>query len=84
LSRARSGLSIARCIVAGAENPLAVGLLALAAGVGMGLLLPSTRGENRLMGETRDRFARDARRTASELGRSVQRGASELRGALNE
>jgi ElaB/YqjD/DUF883 family membrane-anchored ribosome-binding protein len=68
----------------GAENPLAVGLLALAAGIGMGLLLPSTRKENRLMGETRDRLARDARRTASELGRSVQRSASELRGALSE
>jgi ElaB/YqjD/DUF883 family membrane-anchored ribosome-binding protein len=68
----------------GEENPLAVGLLALAAGIGVGLLLPPTRRENQLLGATRDRLAQDARRTASELGRSVQRSASELRGALGE
>jgi ElaB/YqjD/DUF883 family membrane-anchored ribosome-binding protein len=68
----------------GSENPLTVGLLVLAAGVGLGMMLPSTRRENRLFGETRDRLARDARRTASELGRSVRRGADELREALSE
>jgi ElaB/YqjD/DUF883 family membrane-anchored ribosome-binding protein len=68
----------------GEENPLAIGLIALAAGVGVGLLLPATRRENRLMGETRDRLAENARRTISELGHSVERGAGELRGALSE
>lgn len=68
----------------GAENPLTVGLLVLAAGVGVGMLLPSSQRENRLLGGTRDRWARDARRTASELGRSVQRGAHELRDSLRE
>jgi hypothetical protein len=38
------------------EQPLVVGALALAAGAMLGALLPSTRRENELMGETRDRF----------------------------
>jgi ElaB/YqjD/DUF883 family membrane-anchored ribosome-binding protein len=68
----------------GSDNPLTVGLLALAAGVGVGMLLPATRRENRLLGETRDRLAREARRTASELGHTVQRGAHDMREALGE
>jgi len=67
-----------------ADNPLAVGLFALAAGIGVGLLLPATRRERELLGDTRERWVGSARRTASELGRSVQRGASELKGALSE
>lgn len=66
------------------ENPIAVGALAIAAGVGVGLLLPSTRRENALVGETRDRLVHDAQRAASRLGESVQRTASELKGAISE
>lgn len=66
------------------ENPLAVGALALVAGVGVGMLLPATQRENQLLGETRDRVLGDAQRTASRLGQTVQRSASELRGALME
>jgi ElaB/YqjD/DUF883 family membrane-anchored ribosome-binding protein len=66
------------------ENPVAVGALALAAGVGVGLLLPSTRREDALLGERRDRLVHDAQRAASRLGESVQRTAGELKGALTE
>jgi len=48
----------------------------------VGLLLPATRRENQLLGETRDRIWDDAQRTASQLGETVQRSASELKGAL--
>lgn len=43
------------------ENPLIVGAIAIAAGVGVGLLLPNTQPENRLLGEARDRLLGDAR-----------------------
>lgn len=66
------------------ENPLAVGALAVVAGVGVGLLLPATQRENQLLGQTRDRVMDEAQRTASRLGETVQRSASELRGALLE
>lgn len=73
------------------ENPLAVGALAIAAGVGVGLLLPTTRQENRLMGETRDRLVGDARglldeaRHAGErIGHKAKESAGELRGSLSE
>ncbi|HEX6242125.1 MAG TPA: hypothetical protein VFZ61_14545, partial [Polyangiales bacterium] len=66
------------------RNPLATGLLVLAAGVAAGVLLPSTRRENALLGGTRDRLLDRAQRSASELKQSVQSGAGELRGALSE
>jgi len=66
------------------QNPLAVGALALVAGVGVGMLLPSSQRENRLLGETRDRLVSDAQRTASRFGETVKNSASELRGALME
>jgi ElaB/YqjD/DUF883 family membrane-anchored ribosome-binding protein len=68
----------------GADSPIAVGLLALALGMGAGLLLPTTRRENTLLGDTRDRLLSSARETVSELGRSVQRGAGELKEAVAE
>lgn len=68
----------------GADSPMAVGLLALTLGLGTGLLIPTTRRENRLMGDTRDHLLSSARETASELGRSVQRGAGELKDAVTE
>lgn len=49
------------------ENPLGVGIAALAIGVLAGLTIPSTRREDDLMGETRDRLLDDAK----ELGREA-------------
>jgi ElaB/YqjD/DUF883 family membrane-anchored ribosome-binding protein len=64
------------------ENPLAVGALALAAGVGVGLLLPSTPVENDLMGSSRDRLVGDARYAADRVRHMAEDAASELKGAI--
>lgn len=72
------------------ENPLAVGAIAIAAGVGVGLLLPATQPENRLMGRTRDRIVGDARELITEArdatGRVAQKAretAQEVRGSIS-
>jgi ElaB/YqjD/DUF883 family membrane-anchored ribosome-binding protein len=62
------------------EQPLAVGLGAMAVGVLAGLLLPATRREDEVMGELRDRKldrAREAARETLEKGRRVARTAVE-------
>ena len=48
------------------ENPLALGACALAAGLAIGLLLPSTRREDELMGEHRDSLLDQAKRIVEE------------------
>lgn len=48
------------------ERPLAVGAAALALGVVAGLMIPSTRKEDELMGETRDRLMERAREVGGE------------------
>ena len=56
------------------ERPLAIGAAALALGVVAGLMAPSTRKENELMGETRDRLmerAREVGEDALEKGKQV-------------
>jgi hypothetical protein len=56
------------------EQPLAIGAAALALGVVAGLLVPSTRKEDELMGETRDRLmdrAREVGEEALEKGKQV-------------
>lgn len=56
------------------ERPLAIGVAALALGVVAGLMVPSTRKENELMGETRDRLmerAREVGEEALEKGKQV-------------
>lgn len=49
------------------ENPLAVGAVALAVGAAVGLSIPATRYESRLMGETRDRLMQQASNQIGEL-----------------
>ncbi len=66
------------------ENPVAVGALAIAAGVGIGLLLPMTRQENRMMGPTRDRLLGEAKQTAQRVGRTAREAAQDLREAIVE
>lgn len=73
------------------ENPLAVGAIAVAAGVGIGLLLPATQPENRLMGQTRDRLVGDARDllrevrdTGGRVGETARDAAREVRSAATE
>jgi ElaB/YqjD/DUF883 family membrane-anchored ribosome-binding protein len=48
------------------ERPLAIGAAALALGVVAGLLVPSTRKEDELMGETRDRLMERAKEVGGE------------------
>jgi Protein of unknown function (DUF3618) len=67
----RSG---SRAIEVSEKNPLAVGLFAFAAGAVVALLLPPTRRENELLGQTRDRLVEGAQRSAGELKSSVKRG----------
>jgi hypothetical protein len=73
------------------SNPIALGVVALAAGVGVGLLIPSTEPENRLMGNTRDRLLTGARETmhevgeaARDVGRTARDTARDLTGATGE
>jgi ElaB/YqjD/DUF883 family membrane-anchored ribosome-binding protein len=60
-----------------AENPLAVGAIALAVGAAIGLAIPSTRYEGELMGDTRDELLRKAQETASEYIDKAKQVATE-------
>jgi hypothetical protein len=63
------------------QKPLAIGIAALAAGVATGLTVPSTRKENELMGETRDRLLDQAKglgRDAVDKGKQVARVAADV------
>lgn len=62
------------------ESPLAMGAAALAIGVVAGLMIPSTRKEDEMMGETRDRLmdrAREVGEEALEKGKHVATAAVE-------
>jgi ElaB/YqjD/DUF883 family membrane-anchored ribosome-binding protein len=66
------------------ENPLAVGAAALAVGVGVGLLLPSTRREDEFLGEARDRLIGEVRGSVDGMERAVKQTAHEMKGVLRE
>lgn len=67
------------------ENPIAVGVMALAFGAGIGILLPSTRREQQLLGE-QARHARDeVRRRAQHAGEAgLKAGKSAISEAKTE
>lgn len=54
------------------DNPLVVGAAAALVGVAIGMSLPASEAENRLMGETRDSVVGKARELASETAEKVQ------------
>jgi ElaB/YqjD/DUF883 family membrane-anchored ribosome-binding protein len=60
------------------ENPLAVGLIALAVGVAIGMTVPATEVENRTMGEARDRAWERASQAASEIKENVTRKVEDV------
>jgi Protein of unknown function (DUF3618). len=60
-----------------AENPLAVGAIALAVGAAVGLAIPSTRYEGELMGDTRDQLLQKAQETATTYIDKAKQVASE-------
>jgi len=60
------------------ENPLAVGLIALAVGVAIGMTVPATEMENRAMGEARDRAWDRASKAASEIKDNVTKKVEDV------
>jgi ElaB/YqjD/DUF883 family membrane-anchored ribosome-binding protein len=66
------------------DNPLAVGAIAVAAGVGIGLALPTSRTENRLLGPTRGRLGEQARDLMGEARSTAQHTAQRARQAVDE
>jgi hypothetical protein len=59
------------------ERPLAVGAMALGLGAAVGMLIPSTYRENRLMGEARDQMVDKVQDTAQDLAHRAQIVAEE-------
>jgi ElaB/YqjD/DUF883 family membrane-anchored ribosome-binding protein len=67
------------------ENPMAVGVAALAAGALIGLVLPSTPVEDQWLGETRDRVVEEAKDVAKDTAERVQHVAQKAqRAAVDE
>jgi hypothetical protein len=66
------------------ENPMMVGLVAAAAGAAVGMALPSTPQENRLLGETRQSFMESARETVQEVSEKVKTVAEETQTAAQK
>lgn len=54
------------------DNPLAVGAVALGIGAAIGLLIPETRQENRLMGGAKDQLMERAQDTAQDMMHKAQ------------
>jgi ElaB/YqjD/DUF883 family membrane-anchored ribosome-binding protein len=66
------------------ENPLAVGAVSLALGAAVGMMLPSTRTENRWMGDTRENFTQMAEEAARNTIEKVQEVAGVAKRAARE
>lgn len=73
------------------ENPLAFGLGLFAAGIGIGMMLPSTSSERRVLGPTRDRLvgqarevAREVRASTGRLGEAAQRVGETTRSTVSD
>lgn len=63
-------------------HPLAVGAVALSAGLGLGLILPQTRRESELLGPQRDQLLERARETASDLSHTAKDVARDVKDSL--
>jgi len=59
------------------KNPMPLAAVALGLGTAVGMLVPETQPENRLMGETRDRLAQKAHQTVDEIKMKAQIVAEE-------
>jgi ElaB/YqjD/DUF883 family membrane-anchored ribosome-binding protein len=66
------------------ESPLAVGAIALAAGALVGLAIPETPQEDRLLGESRDKLMDRAREQVEDTAQRVREVASEAGQAAQE
>jgi ElaB/YqjD/DUF883 family membrane-anchored ribosome-binding protein len=65
------------------ENPLGVGLAAIAAGIGVGLLLPQTGPERELLGTARDELLGEAKQALSDLGQTAKDTSREMKSTLS-
>lgn len=66
------------------ENPLAVGAVAFALGTALGLVLPSSKREDSMMGDTRDHLVNRAERAAHAAVRTAESSLSHAIGAARE
>jgi len=66
------------------STPLAVGAIALATGLAVGLSIPETDKENQLMGEQRDQLMNQAQHTVTEKAQAVQAVAQQAVGAAKD
>jgi len=66
------------------DNPLMIGAIAVVAGAALGMALPSTPQENRLLGETRETFMETARETVQEVTEKVKTVAEETQSAAQQ
>lgn len=66
------------------ENPLMVGAAVLALGAAIGMMLPITEQENKLMGHTRDRLMDQANEKAGMLAQQAGTVAQKTLDAINE
>ena len=66
------------------ESPLAVGAIAIATGIGVGLLLPATRKEREMLGPTRDRLVGEVKEAAQQITSTVKETAREAKSQVSE
>ncbi len=66
------------------ENPLPVGMVALGIGAAVGLMIPESPQEHRLMGETRDRFVEQVQGKAQEVTEKVKTVAGQAMDAAKD
>jgi ElaB/YqjD/DUF883 family membrane-anchored ribosome-binding protein len=66
------------------ENPLVIGALGVVAGAAIGLLLPETEQEHRIMGQARDNLMDKAQGVAQETVDKVQRVANQAGDAVQQ
>ncbi len=64
-------------------NPLGVGLAAMAAGVGVGLLLPATRQERELLGDKRQELIGEGKQMLGELTQTAREAVRDVKGSLS-
>lgn len=65
------------------EHPLAIGAAALAAGIFVGLLIPSTHREREALGSRRDRLVGDAKGAAHEWSHTAKEAARDIKSSLS-
>jgi len=66
------------------ENPLAVGAVAAALGVAVGLMLPETQQEHQMMGQARDNLLDKAQNVVQDTVDKVQRVAGEAQNTIKQ